>query len=114
MSKAKSIAVLRYDGKHDEGLMYDISTPEKEAAAYLRLFEYFDEDWRFYSDLEEDAGPLAVCEACQKDLHRLCESGACACEATDECKKRSRQTRRYRDAEQSQRDLYLKAKAGDA
>jgi hypothetical protein len=107
-----SMDVLIYNGKHDEGLMYDVSTPEKEAAAFLILFAYLDEDWDMYSDIEEPT-PLAFCMPCVKELHRHCE-GDCLCDATDECKKKSGRAKRELGRARETKSLYDKAKAGDA
>jgi hypothetical protein len=52
--------VLIYSNRkdEDEGVMYDISTPEKEAAAYLKLFHYLDEEWEVYGELSAKEKPL--------------------------------------------------------
>lgn len=40
--------VLVYGNRKQDDEIYDISTPEKEAAAYLKLFNFLDEEWRVY------------------------------------------------------------------
>lgn len=106
-----SLDILIYKGKYDDEI-YDVSTPEKEAAAYLMLFGYLDEEWGVYSDIEEPT-PLKVCEPCEKALHRLCE-GTCACENSPECRKKSRRAKSDYDRDLSVKRMYDKAKAGDA
>ncbi len=103
--------ILCYDGKHEREY-YDISTPEQEAAAYMRLFLEFDHYWQFYADFE-DIEPLTVCEPCLKDLHRHCEKDNCVCPA-DSCKSQARAARQRGGQEQEQKALYDKARAGDS
>lgn len=105
--------ILIYGNRKQDPDMYDISTPEKEAAAYLKLFNYLDEHWQVYCDLEDEVEELEVCEPCSKNLHRLCE-GRCACETEANCKSKSRYAQdevRVAKAHKRQYDL---AKAGDA
>lgn len=40
--------VLIYGNRKQDDDIYDISTPEKEAAAFLRLFNTLDEEWQVY------------------------------------------------------------------
>lgn len=40
--------VLIYGNRKEDDTIYDISTPEKELAAYLALFNYLDENWQVY------------------------------------------------------------------
>ena len=105
--------ILIYGNRKQDPDMYDISTPEKEAAAYLKLFNYLDEHWQVYCDLEDDVEDLVVCEACTKELHRLCE-GDCSCDKDPNCKSKSRYALdevRVAKAHKRQYDL---AKSGDA
>lgn len=44
--------VLIYGNRKQDDEMYDISTPEKEAAAYLVVFKTLDEDWQVYIEVE--------------------------------------------------------------
>jgi hypothetical protein len=43
--------VLIYGNRKEDDTIYDASTPEKEAAAYLRVFKELDEYWQCYGDL---------------------------------------------------------------
>jgi hypothetical protein len=43
--------VLIYGNRKQDNDIYDISTPEKESTAYLKLFHYLDEKWGVYCDL---------------------------------------------------------------
>jgi hypothetical protein len=43
--------VLIYGNRKQDSDIYDVSTPEKEAATYLKLFQYLDEKWQVYCDL---------------------------------------------------------------
>jgi hypothetical protein len=104
--------VLIYGNRKQDDDIYDISTPEKEAAAYLRLFNYLNEDWQVYDDLR-DVEELVVCEPCGKEIHRLCE-GECACEKTEECKKKSARSNSEQRRVVSMKHLYDLAKTGDA
>jgi hypothetical protein len=95
------VKVLAYENRKSPLTLYDISTPEKEAAAYLRLFKELDGYWQCYADLEEVEEPTP-CEPCEAKLHKHC-TGSCSCVETEECKRTNREYR----------PLYLKAKAGD-
>jgi hypothetical protein len=105
--------ILIYGNRKQDPDMYDISTPEKEAAAYLQLFKYLDEHWQVYCDLEDDVDDLIVCEPCAANLHRHCE-GHCACDKDPNCKTKSRYAQdEVRIAKSHKRNFDL-AKAGDA
>lgn len=110
-----SMTVLIYENRKQDPDMYDISTPEKEAAAYLKLFNYLREDWQVYSDIEEadEVTTLETCEPCGKEIHRLCE-GNCACEATPACKQKSRYAQSDVARANSLKRLYNAALGGDA
>jgi hypothetical protein len=108
------MSVLIYENRKQDPDFYDMSTPAKEAAAWLRLFNYLREEWQVYGDLESEPEALVVCEACAKDLCRLCESGTCACDKTDECKKRLRVTKRQLDSTNRMKTLYASAMKGDS
>ena len=41
--------VLVYSNRKIDPIIIDASTPEKEAAAFLKLFKHLDEDWQVYS-----------------------------------------------------------------
>lgn len=43
--------ILVYGNRKQDDEFYDISTPEKENAAYLTVFKVLDEDWEVYQDL---------------------------------------------------------------
>ena len=111
MSIAK---VLKYDNRKTEIRLYDISTPEKEAAAYLRLFKELDEYWGCYSDLEEVEPEL--CDSCKDGQHKYCQGKSltlCTCVETKECKELNWRRRSQSLGSKLQRELYGKAKAGD-
>jgi hypothetical protein len=40
--------VLVYGNRKIDDIIIDASTPEKEAAAYLKLFKHLDEEWKVY------------------------------------------------------------------
>lgn len=42
--------VLIYGNRKQDDDIYDISTPEKEAAAFLTLFNYLNDEWCVYGD----------------------------------------------------------------
>ena len=105
--------ILIYGNRKQDPDMYDISTPEKEAAAYLKLFKYLDEHWQVYCDLEDDVEDVIVCEPCTANLHRHCE-GRCACEADPNCKSKSRYALDELRIVKSHKRNYDLAKAGDA
>jgi hypothetical protein len=44
--------VLVYSNRKIDPIIIDTSTPEKEAAAFLKLFKHLDEEWRVYDDLD--------------------------------------------------------------
>ena len=107
-----SMNVLIYSHRKNDGEMYDISTPEQEAAAYLRLFLEFDNYWSAYADLDE-IEPLTQCEPCSKQLCRHCEKGNCVCES-ETCKQRSVAARRSAGKEARWAKLVEEARAGNA
>lgn len=43
--------LLIYANRKQDDEIYDISTPEKEAAAYLSVFQTLDSYWSVYSDI---------------------------------------------------------------
>ncbi len=107
--------ILVYENRKCDPEYWDISTPEKRTAAYLAVFQYLDDAWQVYSDLEEiETLGTAICEPCQKKIHRLCERADCVCVDSEECSRRTKQ-RGYdlRDAIQ-QKALYDAAKNGNA
>ncbi|MGH9426001.1 MAG: hypothetical protein ACRD2L_06840 [Terriglobia bacterium] len=46
--------VLVYGNRKQGDMMWDVSTPEKEDAAFLALFRYLGDVWKVYSTLNED------------------------------------------------------------
>lgn len=50
--------VLIYGNRKEDDTIYDASTPEKEAAAYLRVFKELDEYWQCYADLTAKWKPV--------------------------------------------------------
>jgi hypothetical protein len=44
--------VLVYGNRKSDDILIDASTPEKEAAAFLKLFNYLDNEWQCYSDMD--------------------------------------------------------------
>lgn len=46
--------VLHYSNRKCDGMYWDASTPEKEAAAIRKLFEYLKDYWEVYNSLEPD------------------------------------------------------------
>ena len=105
--------VLKYENRKSSSTLFDISTPEKEAAGYLRLFKELDEDWQVYSDLEEDES--VMCDACTEGQHKYCKgySESCSCDATADCANHNHRAVYKRQCEAAQRELYTKAQAGD-
>jgi hypothetical protein len=41
--------VLVYGNRKSDDIIINISTPEKEAAAFLKLFNYLDKEWDVYN-----------------------------------------------------------------
>ena len=77
--------VLVHTGKY-QSTMWDISTPERRAAAYLACFRALDNDDCYVDLADEPSEPSITCEACVKGLHRLCEAQAtCMC-ADESCR----------------------------
>lgn len=104
--------VLVYGNRKQDDVIYDVSTPEKEAAAFLLLFKMLDEDWEVYTDLD-DVEELKKCEPCSKGIHRLCE-GECDCKDTPECQKKTARRFRTHSRQLQEKGLLQKARAGDA
>ncbi len=46
--------VLYYSNRKCNGMYWDASNPEKEAAAFLALFNYLKDYWEVYESLEDD------------------------------------------------------------
>ena len=44
--------VLVCGNRKSDDIIIDVSTPEKELAAFLKLFKYLDEEWSCYCDLD--------------------------------------------------------------
>jgi hypothetical protein len=103
--------LLVYGNRKSDDVMYDISTPEKKAAAFLKVFKLLDKDWQVYGDLDY-LKEMETCEACAKDIHRLCETN-CKC-MQQECLKKNSSFVRLYNTRKRQRELLLKARAGDA
>ena len=57
-STTTALKILVYGNRKEPNRYYDISTPEKEAAAFLRLFYYLDEEWHVYCELTPEQKPL--------------------------------------------------------
>lgn len=107
---------LIYGNRKSDDQVYDISTPEKELAAYMLIFIELDEDWQVYSDLE-DVEELEVCEPCQKELHDHCvryRQEQCACVASKNCKSSNSHYLRQQQQNATWKKWYDEAKAGNA
>lgn len=48
--------VLLYGNRKSDTIVFDVTTPALEAAAYLALFKILDREWQVYEDLKD---PLA-------------------------------------------------------
>lgn len=105
--------VLKYENRKIDIELFDISTPEKEGAAYLRLFKELDEEWQCYSDLEETEPVL--CVPCKDGQHKYCgkDAAGCTCVETPECKEENWRRRSRNTVSKLQQELYKKAKTGD-
>lgn len=99
--------VLRYENRKSNPVIYDISTPEKCAAGYLRMFKILDEVWECYSDLEEVP---VYCDACTDGQHQYCRGSSCACKVTPTCKALNRGAVERHENNTLQHRLYTKAK----
>jgi hypothetical protein len=74
--------VLVYGNRKQPDVIYDISTPEKEEAAFWALFKMLDEDWQVYSELET-VQPVARGVVSSRrnhwaGLYRRAKAGECA------------------------------------
>ncbi len=98
--------ILIYGNRKEPTSYYDVSTPEREAGAYLAVFEKLDIDWQVYSELQETIPePPKFPEG---------HPQGCFC---DECKAVRVQMKRAPREEArvtEQRSLYERAKKGDA
>jgi len=105
--------VLKYENRKADAVLFDISTPEKEAAAYLRLFKILDEEWQCYVDLEEDEN--LTCEACDDGQHKYCtgRESTCSCGTTPECANKNHRALVQKEAFEIQRNVYDQAKKGN-
>jgi hypothetical protein len=102
--------VLVYDGKHDIEI-WDASTPELKDKAFLSLFNVLDKDWQCYDDIKELEEP----EKPSMTLEQIAQlpKGKVKEAAEKEHKEYKSQLSQYKDASY-QKQLYEKAKAGDA
>jgi len=57
-SSTTALKILVYGNRKEPERFYDISTPEKEKAAFMRLFYYLDEEWLVYAELTTEQKPL--------------------------------------------------------
>ena len=55
--------VLIYGNRKQDDAIYDISTPEKEAAAFLAVFKTLDEDWQVYESSDLNAADKKLYDA---------------------------------------------------
>jgi hypothetical protein len=105
--------VLKYAGKHaDEH--YDISTPEKEEAAYRLLFKMLNEEYQCYLDLTETSSD--ICAPCADGHHIYCRGDAdfdCVCSETPDCKHKNISRIHSNQQTGSQRKLYAQALTGN-
>lgn len=46
--------ILIYGNRKQDPDVYDISTPEKELAGYLMLFNILDQDWNVYDEIKSE------------------------------------------------------------
>jgi hypothetical protein len=72
--------VLIYENRKCPPVVWDVSTPDQEAAAWLALFHYLDDEWQCYDDLK--APDLSQAEyddglppKRQKELYRVAAKG---------------------------------------
>lgn len=102
--------VLVYNGKHDIEI-WDVSTPELAEKAYLDLFNVLDESWRVYDELKEIEEPSNP----SMNLEQIAQlpSGRVKDTAQEEHRSYQSELKQYKLA-LHQKQLYKKAKAGDA
>lgn len=85
--------VLIYENRKYDPIMYDISTPEKESAAFLDIFDKVDEsNGSFYQHLRQDF-IVKICDPCRGGEHNKCvpymaEGTSCGCDGSIECERR--------------------------
>lgn len=104
--------ILIYGNRKTDPTIYDISTPEKENAAFLLLFKMLDEDWEVYSDIEK-AEKFEICKPCIHNLHDRCDEGNCICSA-ESCKKQFRRAESERKKIESMVRWLKEARRGSA
>lgn len=102
--------ILIYGNRKQDDVLYDISTPEKEEAAFRAVFKTLDEKWHVYSEIGRES---VVCEACQKGYHRGCEDVKdCACTEPN-CPRNQKKQPFEIELRQRWIALYRQAKTGD-
>jgi len=67
------VKILLYENRKIDPICWDVSTPEKEKAGFLALFNYLDKDWGYYDGLEEWEKELADVNELLKKLNSLKE-----------------------------------------
>jgi hypothetical protein len=104
--------ILRWDNKH-ECVFYDASTPEKEAAAFMRMFQDMDEQEFYQFDVENEEKKVTELRALKESVEKNQVSSALIEEAKDKLKYLSYNEKLLK-TKQMQKALYDKAKLGDA
>ena len=109
--------ILIYGHRKMDAKMYDISTPEKELAAYLLVFKELEFN-QVYADLDDIKLP-EICEPCEKGLHSYCvaaesrRSAECGCSAGTDCLKRAERANRAKRQLMTWQKWMNEARAGN-
>jgi hypothetical protein len=115
MKNNTKMKILVYDNRKSDPEYFDASTPEKELASYLYLFQCLDSMWDVYCDLREYqlVNWNQICEPCEKSLHDYCTNRSCFCIGSETCKNNTNR-KKIREANViRQKQLYDKAKSGN-
>ncbi len=103
--------VLMYENRKIDPMVLDASTPELEQKAFLKLFNYLDENWEVYAGLKELKEPKKP-SLTQEQIASLPE-GELKRVALAEHERYPDVYREYKK-EERQKSLYALAKSGDA
>jgi len=104
--------ILRWDNKH-ESVFYDASTPEKEAAAFLRMFQDMDEQEFYQFDVEYEEKNVTELRALKESVEKGQVPDALVKEAREKLGYLGYHEKLLKN-EQTQKALHDRARQGDA
>lgn len=107
--------ILLHQNRKQDPISWDASTPEKKKAALLALFNHFDEDWEYYTGMDEYLRDLGKAEM-KLDALNLVELPKDHVLYADHIKKKAELEKSLPELKNGveQYELIVKARKGDA